>query len=173
MPLAAPAPAPQAGYDATDAHAAAAMAALDRAGRGNRTYISPDSAREVQVYGDRREAFLYDRTGGGEPRFIAFLASGVRRAQFSEASDRLQILLLMNDGSYDVFDGDGHSLLEPASGAAAPPAAAPGGDATQAAPPAPLPSDGLVQPASAPSFPSPPTVDGAGQPPAPPPPPAQ
>jgi hypothetical protein len=138
---AAPAPAPaapQSEEDATRARAAAAMAALDKAGHGNRTYVSPDSKREVQVYGDRHEAFLYDRTGGGEPQFIAFLASGVRRAQFSEgANDRLQVLLLMRDGSYDVFDGDGHSLLQ----------AAPGADAAQPAPPPAPPADAPPIPA--------------------------
>ena len=127
-PSAAPVVAPQ---------TAAAMAALDKTGHGNRTYVSPDSSREVQIYGDRHEAFLYDRTGGGEPRFIAFLASGARRAQFSESSnDHLQVLLLMHDGSYDVFDADGHSLLQPAAGDGASATSAAG---TDAAPPA-LPS---------------------------------
>jgi hypothetical protein len=135
-PGTAPGGAPPTGDDAVRDRASAAMAALGKAGHGNRTYVSPDSTREVQIYGDRHEAFLYDRTGGGEPQFIAFLASGARRAQFSEAGDnRLQVLLMMQDGSYDVFDTDGHSLLPPAAGSGEPPAPAMGADATQPAPP--------------------------------------
>jgi hypothetical protein len=132
---AAPPAAPQTGDDAVRARAAAAMTALDKAGHGNRSFVSPDATREVRIYGDQHEAFLYDRTGGGAPRFIGLLASGARRAQFSEtSSDHLQILLLMHDGSYDVFDADGHSLLQSAAGD---PAAPSGADATPAPPSAP------------------------------------
>jgi hypothetical protein len=116
-PSAAPS-APPSDTDIVKAHAATSMAELDAAGHQHRNFVSPDSTREVRISGDQREASLYDRTGGGEPRLIGVLASGVKRAQYSEANgNHLQVLLLMNDGSYDVFDADGHSLLQPAPAA--------------------------------------------------------
>jgi hypothetical protein len=133
------------------------MAAVDSSGKGvhgNFSKVSPDGTREVQVYGDRREAFLYDRTGGGDPQFIAFLASGVKHVQFSEVGgDTLQVMLLMLDGSYDVFDANGRSIL-PTTGNGAP--AQPGVPGTDA-----VPADASSSDATPPS--QPPSTDGASQ----------
>jgi hypothetical protein len=134
-----------------------AMAAVDSSGKGvhgNFSKVSRDGTREVQVYGDRREAFLYDRTGGGDPRFIAFLASGVKRVQFSEgAGIDLHVMLLMLDGSYETFDSDGRSL-QPTTGNGAP--AQPGVPGTDA-----VPADSSTGDAPPPS--QPPSTDGASQ----------
>jgi hypothetical protein len=140
---------PQLAPGAAPADSSSAMSAVDAAGQGvsgNFGKVSPDGSREVQVYGDRREAFLYDRTGGTEPRFIAFLAAGVRQVQFSESTGNdLQVLLFLLDGTYDMFDADGRSLLASAAsgapgepglpGAAAPPEDAPPPDAPPPPPP--------------------------------------
>jgi hypothetical protein len=139
-----------------------AMAAVEASGKGvhgNFSKASPDGTREVQVYGARREAFLYDRTGGGDPRFIAFLAAGVKHVSFSEsAGNNLQVMLLMLDGSYDVFDADGRSVL-PSTGNGAP--AQPGVPGTDA-----VPADSSAPDAAPPS--QPPSADGAANSPAPP-----
>jgi hypothetical protein len=136
QPAAATAPAA-----AAQADASAAMTSLDAA--GNRKYVSPDGTREVQIYGERHEAFLYDNTVPSDPAYISFLAQGVKSVHFSESGNtNLQILLLLSDGSYDVFDAAGQSLLQPASTAAAAPA--------QAAPA----SDTATPPASAPPIPA-------------------
>jgi hypothetical protein len=147
-----------------------AMSLVDSAGRGvhgNFAKKSPDGSREVQVYGDRREAFLYDLTGGGDPSFIAFLASGVKHVQFSEAAGQnMQIMLLLLDGSYDVFDADGRSVL-PSTGNGAPATpSTPGAGA--------VPADSSSPDSAPPS--APPMTDGSpsnDQPSAPPPIPAQ
>ncbi len=98
---------------------------------GGESVVSPDGSREVQIYGERREAFLYDRSNG-TPQFVAYLAPGVRKAQFSEASgDKLQVLLLLEDGTYDVFDGQGRSALQPDDSAPGAPQT-PGADAVPA-----------------------------------------
>jgi|GEM_PF-1583814 len=113
-----------------------AMSVVDAAGKGvhgNFAKRSPDGTREIQVYGDRREAFLYDLTGGGDPRFIAYLATGVKHVTFSEASGSdMQIMLLMLDGSYEVFDADGRSVLPKTGNGAPAQPGTPGADAIPA-----------------------------------------
>jgi len=153
---------PQIAPGAAPADSSSAMAAADTAAKGqhgNFAKVSPDGSREVQVYGDRREAFLYDRTGG-EPRFIAFLAASVKHVQFSEASgNQLQVLLLLLDGTYDVFDANGRSLIQPGGQNGAPTTpAVPGADAVPAAPAAPTDASGPngAPPQSAPPQSTPP-----------------
>jgi hypothetical protein len=132
-----------------------AMSVVDAAGKGvhgNFAKRSPDGTREIQVYGDRREAFLYDLTGGGDPRFIAYLATGVKHVTFSEASGSdMQIMLLMLDGSYDVFDADGNSILPKTGNGAPAQPGTPGADA--------IPADSSSQDAAPPS--APPDTSGA------------
>jgi len=149
---------PQMAPGAAPADSPSAMAAVEASGKGvhgNFSKQSPDGTREVQVYGDRREAFLYDRTGG-EPRFIAFLAPGVKRVHFSESSgNNLQVLLLMLDGTFETFDANGRSLL-PSTGNGAPATPqTPGADA--------VPADASSSPDAAP--PAPPSSDDASAPP--------
>jgi hypothetical protein len=142
------------------------MGVVDASGKGvhgNFSKASPDGTREVQVYGDRHEAFLYDRTGGGEPRFIAYLATGVKHVQFSEGTGiDLHVMLLMRDGSYDVFDADGRSVLpQTGNGAPATPQT-PGTDAIPAQ--SGTPSDAAPSDAAPPSAPpgAPGATDGSG-----------
>jgi hypothetical protein len=113
-PAAAPADAPA----ALDASTAAARGVPD-----NRASASADGTRMVQIYGDRREAFLYDETGGAEPRFLAYLAAGVTRVRFSQPppGQPFDIMVMLNDGTFALFDASGKPELQPTS-AGAPPA---------------------------------------------------
>jgi len=72
-------------------------------------YNSPDGTRSVKVDNDTMDAFLYDTAN--PPNFDPiYLASGVKNVQFSDTSSgrQLEIILTLNDGSFDMFDGDGH-----------------------------------------------------------------
>ncbi|NNN04878.1 MAG: hypothetical protein HKL90_03160 [Elusimicrobia bacterium] len=124
-------PAASADAEPTDSSDAIAAADSNGGGANEQAVVSPDSTREVQIYGERREAFLYDRSSG-EPQFLAYLAPGVKSAQFSESTgDKLQVLLLLLDGTYDVFDAQGRSALRPVDGAPSQPST-PGVDAVPA-----------------------------------------
>ena len=106
-----------------------------------RTFPSPDKKREVQVYGDRQEAFLYDTTGKA-PAFLTFLGASVKGVRFSggESGKPLRILLDFNDGRFALFDKDGKpvdgSAAETQAAAPALPASAP-----PEAPPSPPPGN--------------------------------
>lgn len=94
------------------------------------SYFSEDGTREVRVYGDERDAFLYDtaETPSFEPKW---LASGVKEVQFSDTSDGtpLQINIVTEKKktengvetvvrSFKLFDANGErlGLPEPAPG---------------------------------------------------------
>jgi hypothetical protein len=71
---------------------------------------SPDGTRIVKVDADTQDAFLYDTAN--PPTFSpVYLASGVQSVQFSDTSNGrpLEIILKLNDGSFDMFDGQGNS----------------------------------------------------------------
>jgi hypothetical protein len=71
--------------------------------------VSPDGTRLVKVDADTQDAFLYDTTN--PPTFDpVYLASGVQSVQFSDTSNGrpLEIILKLNDGSFDLFDGQGN-----------------------------------------------------------------
>jgi hypothetical protein len=128
---------------AAPADQSAALDASLSAGTGdhaNRKRVSPDGTRMVQIFGERREAFLYDLTGVAGPSFLAYLAADVKRVRFSQAQpgEPFEILVVMNDGTFDVFDESGNSALQPAPppDASAPPDVAP---PPSAAPPLPAP----------------------------------
>jgi hypothetical protein len=72
-------------------------------------YYSPDNTRVVKVDRETHDAFLYDTTD--PPSFEpVYLASGVAGVQFSANNGRpMEIVLKLNDGSFDVFDGQGNS----------------------------------------------------------------
>lgn len=72
------------------------------------SYTSPDGTRLVKVAADTQDAFLYDTAN--PPTFNPiYLASGVESVQFSNTSNGrpLEIILKLNDGSFDVLDGQG------------------------------------------------------------------
>jgi hypothetical protein len=72
------------------------------------TYNSPDGTRVVKVVSDTMDAFLYDTAD--PPAFNpVYLASGVKSIQFSNTGNGRpeEIVLTLNDGSFDMFDGQG------------------------------------------------------------------
>jgi hypothetical protein len=74
------------------------------------TYTSLDGTRMVKVATDTQDAFLYDTAS--TPSFSPiYLASGVQSVQFSDTSNGrpLEVILKLNDGSFDMFDGNGNS----------------------------------------------------------------
>ncbi len=73
-------------------------------------YTSPDATRWVKVSGDSQDAFLFDTAN--PPTFDpVYLASGVQSVMFSDPSNGrpLEIVLRLNDGSFDMFDSYGNS----------------------------------------------------------------
>lgn len=73
-------------------------------------FLSPDGTRVVKLDKNTRDAFLYDTAK--PPAFEPiYLASGAVDVQFSDTANGrpLQIILKLEDGSYDMFDGDGNS----------------------------------------------------------------
>ena len=83
-----------------------AVNAPDTAGQHN--FASPDGTRTVKVETETQDAYLYDTSK--EPSFNpVYLASGVKDVQFSDTSSGrpLQIVLKLNDNSFDIFDGQG------------------------------------------------------------------
>ncbi len=73
------------------------------------TYLSPDKTRMIKVVAETHDAFIYDTSI--PPVFPpAYLASGVKDVIFSDISNGrpLEIILKLNDGSFDMFDGNGN-----------------------------------------------------------------
>ncbi len=74
------------------------------------TYTSPDGTRVVKVTTDTQDAFLYDTAN--PPSFEpVYLASGVESVSFSDPNNGrpMEIVLKLNDGTFDMFDGQGNS----------------------------------------------------------------
>jgi hypothetical protein len=72
-------------------------------------YTSTDGTRTVKVVTETQDAYLYDTAN--PPAFNpVYLASGVKDVQFSDTTNGrpLQIVLKLNDNSFDVFDGQGN-----------------------------------------------------------------
>jgi hypothetical protein len=70
-----------------------------------------DNTRLVKIMGDSRDAFLYDTAI--PPNFSPlYLASKVENVKFSDTSSGkpLQIMLTLQDGTFDIFDEDGLSM---------------------------------------------------------------
>ncbi|HUO57489.1 MAG TPA: hypothetical protein VMV05_04865 [bacterium] len=75
-----------------------------------REYYSPDRTRKIEVVGESQDAFLYDTAV--PPAFSpVYLASGVQGVQFSDTrlGRPLEVILTLNDGSFDLFDGYGNA----------------------------------------------------------------
>ncbi|MBI4425550.1 MAG: hypothetical protein HY554_17595 [Elusimicrobia bacterium] len=73
---------------------------------------SKDGTRLVQIVGDRKEAFLYDPAqpaADGGATFLAYLAAGVEEVRFSatEGGAPLEILLILADGTFALYDANG------------------------------------------------------------------
>jgi hypothetical protein len=71
-------------------------------------FASPDGTRMVKLVDVSEDAFLYDTAV--PPSFNPiYLASGVQRVEFSNTNNGrpLEIVLKLNDGSFDLFDGQG------------------------------------------------------------------
>ncbi len=74
-----------------------------------RNFTSPDNTRIVKVVADTQDAFLYDTSN--PPAFNpVYLASGVQDVMFSNPNNGrpLEIILKLNDQSFDMFDGNGN-----------------------------------------------------------------
>jgi hypothetical protein len=71
-------------------------------------FTSPDNARIVKVVPGTQDAFMYDGTNPTAFNPI-YLASGVKEVKFSDTNNGrpLEIILVLNDGSYDMFDSRG------------------------------------------------------------------
>ena len=78
-------------------------------------FYSEDGSRLVKVFGENREAFLYDATEE-EPKFLAFLAAGAETVQFS-SDGPLTVLVTVaaEDGtkSFKLFDAAGREFGAP------------------------------------------------------------
>jgi len=75
-----------------------------------KAFNSPDGTRSVKLMAGNDDAFLYDASA--QPSFSpVYLASGVQSVEFSSTGNGrpLEIILLLNDGSFDLFDGQGRS----------------------------------------------------------------
>ena len=74
------------------------------------SYPSADGTRIVKIDEQTQDAFLYDTANppGFDP---VYLASGVESVNFSDTSNGrpLEIVLKLNDGSFDLFDAQGNA----------------------------------------------------------------
>jgi hypothetical protein len=74
-----------------------------------RSYRSADGSRVVKISGSGNDAFLYDTAD--PPSFSPiYLASGVKGVKISNPQNgqSMQILLTLNDGSFQLFDDQGN-----------------------------------------------------------------
>jgi hypothetical protein len=96
--------------DYVDANSADDQIVVTGAEEANETtYSSPDGTRMVKVVQSDGDAFLYD--AAAVPSFDPiYLASGVQSIQYSDASNGrpLEIVVKLNDGSFDIFDAQGN-----------------------------------------------------------------
>jgi hypothetical protein len=71
-------------------------------------YRSKDGSRTVKIFGN--DAFLYDTDQDGVDNAPIYLASNVREVKFSRQGNGkpLQIMLMLEDGSFELFDSDGN-----------------------------------------------------------------
>lgn len=74
-------------------------------------YKSKDQTRTVKIFGDQREAFLYD-TGSQDPFKPMYLGSNVKEVKFSNtySGKPLQIMLIFKDDTFASFDANGNPL---------------------------------------------------------------
>lgn len=78
-------------------------------------FYSEDASRLVKIFGEKKEAFLYDNTAE-EPAFLAFLAEGAEAVQFSsEGALTILVTVAAEDGgkSFKLFDAAGKEFGAP------------------------------------------------------------
>ena len=96
--------------DYVDANSADDQIVVTGAEEANETtYSSPDGTRMVKVVQSDGDAFLYD--AAAIPTFDPiYLASGVQSVQYSDVNNGrpLEIVVKLNDGSFDIFDAQGN-----------------------------------------------------------------
>ncbi len=83
------------------------------------SFNSQDGTRTVKIVNG--DAFLYDTAPGETDNKPFFLASGVKEVKFSNGQNGqpLQILVIFNDGSFQMFDSDGNPFNQGSGGTAA------------------------------------------------------
>jgi hypothetical protein len=76
-------------------------------------FKSRDGSRTVKVFGE--DAFLYDTDPDGDSAKPVYLASNVKEVKFSKPGmgKTMQIMLVLNDGSFEMFDSDGNPYNGP------------------------------------------------------------
>ncbi len=74
------------------------------------SYNSKDGTRMVKIVGG--DAFLYDTAEGETDNKPVYLGSNVKEVKFSSAQGEkpLQVLLVFDDGSFQMFDSDGNAF---------------------------------------------------------------
>jgi len=79
------------------------------------SYSSKDGSRMVKIVGG--DAFLYDTVPGETDNKPVYLGSNVKEAKFSSAQEGkpLQVLLVFDDGSFQMFDSDGNPFGQESS----------------------------------------------------------
>ncbi len=78
----------------------------DDQGQDPLVFKSPDGLRMVRIQGDTGDAFLYNVVGGKDSKPV-FLSSHVAGVKYSLKGGELQILVLTDDGGFQVFGADG------------------------------------------------------------------
>jgi hypothetical protein len=79
-------------------------------------FKSPDGSRVVKIASESKDAFLYD--AAVPPEFTPkYLASGVVSVEYSDPGTGrpLEIVLKLDDGTFDLLDADGEPYVAPAS----------------------------------------------------------
>jgi len=90
--------------------ASSAQPPVSNQGQGaGKTFYSNDGTRQVKVVGN--DAFLYDTSGQNSFKPI-YLGSNVTSVKFSNTNNGkpLQVMLMLSDGSFDMYDGQGNPL---------------------------------------------------------------
>ena len=85
--------------------------------------FSPDGKRLVDITGDG-QAFLYDKTEAGAPKFMKYLGNGAQGVRFSGGTgdEPLRVMLELKGGGFALFDGAGARVeISKAAQADAPP----------------------------------------------------
>lgn len=80
------------------------------------TFYSEDGTRMAKIVNG--DAFLYDTAEGETDNKPFYLASGVKEIKFSGGNGKpLQVLAILDDGSFQMFDADGNPYSQGSNGA--------------------------------------------------------
>jgi hypothetical protein len=102
--------------------------AVPDAGKGT-TVVSPEGSRMAQIFGEEKQAFLYDKKTA-PPTFLRYMGQGVTKVRFSGGTPDapLKVLVEYKDDTFALFDANGASLgadVKAAETGSAPPPEAP------------------------------------------------